>query len=105
MLRVKNISEVIGKKVYTSDGDFFGVVEEVNLYDNRIEGWKIRVSGGYANSLGGARGVIIPHQFVKAIGDVFVINRGNLPGRDSAIDLESGEQEQTSESVGSEELI
>jgi len=29
--------------------------------------------------LGGARGVIIPHQFVKAVGDVIIVSRANLP--------------------------
>jgi sporulation protein YlmC with PRC-barrel domain len=79
MLKVKNISEVLGKKVYTSDGDFFGQVEEVSLVDNRIEGWKIRIGSGFASALGGARGVVIPHQFVKAIGDVLVITKTMLP--------------------------
>lgn len=87
MLRIKNISEVIGKKVYTADGDFFGFVEEVNLYDNKIDGWKIRVSSGFMSSLGGARGVIIPHQFVKAIGDVFVITRTSLPAREESAEM------------------
>jgi sporulation protein YlmC with PRC-barrel domain len=32
-----------------------------------------------SRNLNGARGIIIPHQFVKAIGDVFVINGANLP--------------------------
>ncbi len=79
MLRVKKISEILGKTVYTSEGDFFGQIEEVNLVDNKIDGWKIRIGSGMANLLGGARGVIIPHQFVKAIGDVFVINKASLP--------------------------
>ncbi len=82
MLRIKRVSEVIGKKVYTSDGDFFGQVEEVNLVDNKIEGWRIRVGSGFVNSLGGARGVVIHHQFVRAIGDVLVVNRTSLPARD-----------------------
>jgi len=103
MLRVKNISDVLGKKVYTSEGDFFGQVDEVNLYDNKIEGWKIRVAANFANALGGARGVIIPHQFVKAIGDVFIINKGNLPGRDdSAGELDVAPSQQGEEG---EELI
>lgn len=95
MLRIKNLSEVIGKKVYTSDGDFFGQVEEVNLVDNKIEGWRIRVGSGFAGTLGGARGVIIPHQFVKAIGDVVVVNKGSLPVREESMDISgdgSGEQ-------------
>ena len=74
MLKIKKVSEVLGKQAYTSDGDYFGQVEEVNLIDNKVGGWKIRVSGGFMNILGGARGVIIPHQFVKSIGDVFVVN-------------------------------
>ena len=43
MLRIKKVSEIVGKDVYTSDGDFFGQVEEANLADNKIEGWKIRI--------------------------------------------------------------
>ena len=87
MLRVKNISEVIGKKVYTAEGDFFGQVEEVNLFDNKIEGWKIRVNTSFMNALGGARGVIIPHQFVKSIGDVFIITKASLPMGSSGDDM------------------
>lgn len=74
MLKIKKISEVLGKQVYTSDGDYFGQIEEVNLADNRIDGWKIKVGGSFLSIFGGARGVIIPHQFVKSIGDVFVVN-------------------------------
>jgi sporulation protein YlmC with PRC-barrel domain len=102
MLKVKNISEVIGKKVYTSEGDFFGQIEEVNLVDNRIEGWKIRIGSGFAGALGGARGVVIPHQFVKAIGDVFVINKTMLPSaKEDSLDIISGESAVSAE----EELI
>lgn len=79
MLKIKKISEVLGKRVFTDAGDFFGEVEEVNLVENKIDGWRIRVSGGAASMLGGARGVIVPHQFVKAIGDVVVINRSSIP--------------------------
>ena len=103
MLKIKSLSEVIGKKVFTSDGDLFGQVEEVNLCDNKIDGWKIRVSSGFMNSLGGARGVIIPHQFVKAIGDVFVITRASLPARESDGDSLDMSAEGNSES--NEELI
>ena len=82
MLRIKKISEVLGKRAYTDSGDFFGDIEEVNLVENKIDGWRIRVSGGIGNFLGGARGVIIPHQFVKAIGDIVVINKSALPTRE-----------------------
>jgi len=87
MLRIKRLSEVVGKNVYTSEGDFFGQIEEVNLIDNKVEGWKIRIGTGFTSLLGGAKGVIIPHQFVKAIGDVVVINKASLPIRDDSMDL------------------
>ena len=79
MLKIKKVSEVIGKNVFTSDGDLFGQVEEVNLVDNKIDGWRIRIGSGFMNVFGGARGVVVPHQFVKAIGDVVIVNRASLP--------------------------
>ena len=87
MLRVKKITDSIGKRVYTSDGDFFGQIEDVNLLDNKIDGWKIKISGGFMGLLGGARGVIIPQQFVKAIGDIFIVNKSSLPAKDESMDL------------------
>lgn len=88
MLRVKKVTSVIGKKVYTDTGDFFGEIEECNLVENKIDGWRIRISNSMGNFLGGARGVIIPHQFVRAVGDIVIISRANLPLEE----VESGEQ-------------
>jgi len=85
-MHVKKVTDVIGLKVYTDSGDFFGEVEEANLQDNKIDGWKIKVGGSVMSLIGGARGVIIPHQFVKAISDVFLINRSALPSQDSEIE-------------------
>ena len=82
MLKIKKISEVLGKNVYTDAGDFLGEVEEVNLTENKIDGWRIRVSSRTANLVGGARGIIVPHQFVKAVGDVFIVSKASLPIRE-----------------------
>jgi len=82
MIRVKKISEVLGKKVYTDTGDFFGEVEEVNLLENKIDGWRMKVSGEFSGFLGGARGVIIPHQFVKAVGNIMLITKASLPSNE-----------------------
>jgi len=79
MLRIKKISAMIGKRVFTDVGDLFGEVEEVILAENKIDSWRIRVAKEMARSLNGARGVVIPHAFVKAIGDVFVINGSSIP--------------------------
>ncbi|MFQ5531220.1 MAG: PRC-barrel domain-containing protein [Candidatus Nanoarchaeia archaeon] len=85
-MRVKKITEAIGTKVYTDSGDYFGEVEEANLHENKIDGWRIKVSGSIMGLIGGARGVIIPHQFVKAISDVFIINKSALPSADAGIE-------------------
>ena len=81
MLNIKKMSEVIGKRVYTDGGNLFGFVEEVNVADNRIDGWRIVVSreSGMGDLLGGARGIIVPHRFMKAIGDVVLINKNAIP--------------------------
>jgi len=91
-MRVKKITEVMGKKVYTDAGDFFGEVEQVNLVDNKIDGWKIRLGGSIVTLFGGVRGVIIPHQFVRAISDVFIINKAALPSPNE-VSLEASSEE------------
>ena len=73
-------------KVYTDSGDFFGEIEESNLSENKVDGWRIKVGGSVMSLIGGARGVIIPHQFVKAISDVVIINKAALPTGDSDIE-------------------
>ena len=85
-MRVRKITEVIGTKVYTDAGDFFGEIEEANLHENKVDGWRIKVGGSVMSLIGGARGVIIPHQFVKAISDIFIINKTALPSPDSDIE-------------------
>ncbi len=82
-MRIKKITEVVGAKVYTDGGDYFGEIEEANLTENKIDGWRIKVGGSVLSLIGGARGVIIPHQFVKAINDIFIINKSALPSPDS----------------------
>ena len=88
-MRVKKITEAIGSKVYTDSGDYFGEVEEANLQENKINGWRIKVGGSVMSLIGGARGVIIPHQFVRAISDVFIINKSTLPSQE----YDSGDEE------------
>ena len=89
MLRIRRLSESVGKRVYTDSGDLFGLIEEVNLVDNKIDGWRIVVSreSGMIEILGGARGIIIPHQFIKAIGDIIIINKNAVPVRQEDEDL------------------
>lgn len=89
-MRVKKITEVLGLRVYTDSGEYFGEVEEANLFENKVDGWRIRVGSGVASLIGGARGVIIPHQFVKSIGDVLIISSSALPSAPESV-FESAE--------------
>ena len=90
-MRVRKISEVIGFRVFTDSGDYFGEIEEANLHENKVDGWRIRVGGSVLSLIGGARGVIIPHHFVKAISDVFIISKSALPSAGSDIDEVPGD--------------
>lgn len=85
-MRIKKITDVIGTKVYTDAGDFFGEVEEANLQENKVDGWRIKVGGSIISLIGGARGVIIPHQFIRAISDIVIINKSTLPNPESEIE-------------------
>jgi sporulation protein YlmC with PRC-barrel domain len=82
-MRIKRIADVIKTKVFTDSGDFFGEVVEANLCENKIDGWRIRVDGSMSSLIGGARGVIIPHQFVRAVSDIVIINKSALPSPES----------------------
>ena len=95
MLKIKKLSEVVGRKVYTDSGEVFGTVEEINLVDNKIDGWRLVVSrdSPMIMMLGGARGIIVPHNFIKAIGDIVIINRNAVPVRDEEEELPLDEEE------------
>lgn len=84
MLKIKKVNDVIGLKVFTDSGEVFGEVEEANLIDNKIDSWRIKInrSTNLAGLFGNARGVIIPHNFVKAVGDVVIINKTAIPARE-----------------------
>jgi sporulation protein YlmC with PRC-barrel domain len=88
MLKIRRLSAIVGKRVYTSEGDFFGEIQEVNLSDNKVDSWKIKVGSTLMSLLGGARGVIIPHQFVKAVGDIFIVNKSSLPIQEEPEELD-----------------
>ena len=95
MLKIKRLTEIIGHQVYTDEGDLFGFIEEVNLVDNKIDGWRIVVSreSEHAVVLGGARGIIVPHNFMKAIGDIVLISRNAIPLQRQEADFPTDEAE------------
>lgn len=81
MLKMKKISETANVRVYTDDGLYFGDVEDAIIAKNKVESWKVRATreSFLTKALAGAKGVIIPHQLVKAIGDVMIVSKAAAP--------------------------
>lgn len=81
MLKMKRISETYDMRVYTDTGDYFGDVEESILTQNKVFGWRVRATkSSFLNRvLGSAKGVIVPHQLVKSIGDIMIISKTAVP--------------------------
>jgi len=81
MLHTKNLISVQGIDVYTDSGEYFGKIEEAILHKNKIDSWKVRATtrSYLAKAMPGAKGVILPHHHVKAIGDVMLIARAAAP--------------------------
>ena len=81
MLKLKRMTETYDMRVFTDSGDYFGDIEDGILTENKTFGWKIKAtkSSFLAKVLGSAKGVIVPHQLVKSVGDVFIISRTAVP--------------------------
>jgi sporulation protein YlmC with PRC-barrel domain len=81
MLKMKKISETYDMKVFTDQGDYFGDIEETILTANKVFGWKVKATRNsfLTKVLGSAKGVIVPHQLVKAVGDIMIISKAAVP--------------------------
>lgn len=81
MLKMQRITDTYDMQVYTDGGDYFGDVEEALLTKNKINGWRVKAAkNSYLNKvLGSAKGVIVPHQLVKAIGNIMIIAKSAVP--------------------------
>lgn len=68
-------------RVFTDSGEYFGDVEEAILTQTKVFGWRVKASrNSYLNKiLGNAKGVIVPHQLVKSVGDIMIISRTAMP--------------------------
>ena len=91
MLKMKRISEAYDMKVFTDTGDYFGDVEESILTRNKVFGWRVKATrNSFLNKvLGSAKGVIVPHQLVKSIGDIIIISKAAVPSQSSDDELEA----------------
>ncbi len=95
MLRMKKISETYDMKVFTDQGDYFGDIEEIILTQTKVHGWRVRATKNsfLSKVLGSAKGVIVPHQLVKAVGDIMIISKAAVPSYSE----EEGEQQASEE--------
>lgn len=90
MLRMKQITDTFDMKVFTDTGEYFGDVEEAILTATKVFGWRVKATkNSFLNRvLGTAKGVIVPHQLVKAIGDVMIISKAAVPSNQGESDDE-----------------
>lgn len=81
MLKLRRLSDCYNMRVFTDSGDYFGDVEESILTKTKVFGWRIRAtkSSYLSRVLGNAKGVIVPYQLVKSIGDIMIISRSAVP--------------------------
>lgn len=81
MLKMKKITETYDMRVFSDTGDYFGDIEEAIVTQTKIFGWKVRATkNSFLNKvLGSAKGVIVPHQLVKNIGDIMIISKQAMP--------------------------
>ena len=88
MIKTRKISELYDMDVYTDTGDYFGSVEESILSNNKIAGWRVKATKNSKLSrvLGGAKGVIVPHNLVRNIGDVMIISKSALPDNEEELE-------------------
>lgn len=81
MLKMKKITESYEMKVFTDSGDYFGDIEEAMLTATKVYGWRVRSTRNsfLSKVLGSAKGVVVPHQLVKSIGDIMIISKTAVP--------------------------
>jgi sporulation protein YlmC with PRC-barrel domain len=93
MLKMKKITGCYDMRVFTDNGEYFGDIEEAILTATRVSGWRVRSTKGsfLSKVLGSAKGVIVPHQLVKSMGDIMIISKAAVPSYSPDEDTDSDE--------------
>ena len=102
-LNIRRISETARSKIYTEDGYFLGEVEDAIIMGNKIYGWKIKVLDPDLVRRG-VKGIIAPHQLIKAMGQIWIISRAVYSVK-SPSEEESEETEENKEEKKEEENV
>lgn len=87
MLKMKYVTEIFNMRVFTDAGEYFGDIDEAVIEDNKVFGWRVRSSRDSVLSkvIGSAKGVIVPHPMVRAIGDIMIISRAAIPSMEATV--------------------
>jgi sporulation protein YlmC with PRC-barrel domain len=88
MAKFKKVKDSYGMKVFTNKGYFFGEIEEAIIEDNKIASWKVKSIPGssLATSVKEAKGVILPHKYFLAFGDIVIIKNVDIGGNTTEIE-------------------
>jgi sporulation protein YlmC with PRC-barrel domain len=74
----QEITTLVGREVYSNNGVFVGEIEDVRLdIDNQcVTGLALTELNGelFSRRVRGERGVMIPYRWVRAVGDVVLVN-------------------------------
>ncbi|EFW92483.1 putative PRC-barrel domain protein [Haladaptatus paucihalophilus DX253] len=74
----EEITTLVGREVYSNNGVFVGEVDDVRLDLNEIAVTGLALGGIndelFGKRIQGGRGVIIPYRWVRAVGDVILVN-------------------------------
>ena len=66
------------------------IIYDKILTKTKVFGWRVRsTKNSFLNKvLGSAKGVIVPHQLVKAVGDIMIISKAAAPSYNPDDDAE-----------------
>ncbi|PSP80001.1 photosystem reaction center subunit H [Halobacteriales archaeon QS_4_69_225] len=74
----QEITSLVGREVYSNNGVFVGEVEDLRLdmTDERVTGLALGQINRdlFDDRLEGANGVLLPYRWVRAVGDVVLVN-------------------------------
>ena len=74
----QEITSLVGREVYSNNGVFVGEIEDIrlDLDEEIVTGLALARTNPelFSGQTDGARGVIIPYRWVRAVGDVVLIN-------------------------------
>ncbi len=78
------LSKTYGMKVYTEDAEYYGIIEEAKIQENRVIAWVIKPTpdSKLAKIVGTSTKALVEQRMVKAIGDIMIISRAMVPSRE-----------------------